>query len=81
MAVDPPTYTVITIVDGPSTAPHSPRALAQIEDEALDQQMKLEPAHNQENKADNTLDAIIAPYNNNNAVVLTTKLFATYAKT
>jgi hypothetical protein len=69
MAVDPPTYTVITIVDGPSTAPHSPRSLAQIEDEAPDQQMKLEPAHNQENKADNTLDAIIAPYNNNNAMV------------
>lgn len=64
MAVDPPTYTVITVVDGPSTAPHSPRSLAQIEDETQDQQMKLEPVQIQEYNVNNNLDAIIAPNNN-----------------
>ncbi len=65
MVVDPPTYTVITIVDGPSTAPHSPRSMAQIEDVVLrEQQMKIEPANIPENRADNNIDAIIAPNNN-----------------
>jgi hypothetical protein len=70
MAVDPVAYTVITIVDeGPSTAPHSPRSLEQIH-EANDQQMKLEPAQNQENNANNNINDIIAPINNNNNAMM-----------
>lgn len=69
MVMDTAQYTIITVVDEP-TPPHSPRSLAQIGAELQDQQMKLEPAQNQDNQVNNNLNAIIiAPINNNNAVM------------